>query len=94
MNFYKSKNPEKKYDAYDANTGEFLASFGGIRKATGIPYEQYHDSLGLYSEYDHGSSYRRRNYIKRHFNGLTSKREALKVTEPYTPNWFSLKFLW
>jgi len=54
MNLYKSKNPEKKYDAYDANTGKFIASFGGIRK-NGTAYEQFKDTLGLYSDYDHGS---------------------------------------
>jgi len=94
LNFYKSTRKDKKYDVYDANSGEYVVSFGGIRQATGVPYEQYHDSIGLYTDYDHESSHRRKNYIKRHFHGAKNKSEALKMAKPYTSSWFSLLYLW
>lgn len=93
FNFYSSTRKGKKYDVYDANTGEYVASFGGVRP-DGRPYQQYKDQLGLYSHYDHGSTYRRRNYIKRHFPGARNKTEALEMAEPYTPAYWSLLYLW
>jgi hypothetical protein len=77
-----SRNKTKKYDVFDRE-GNFITSFGGIRK-DGSPYQQYHDQLGYYENYDHRDPVRRNNYYKRH--GADTKFESAKS--------FSHLYLW
>ena len=81
--FKVSKNPLKKYDAYDKNTKKKIASFGAIR-SDGTPMAQYFDKIGVYSAYNHLDKARRRRYYLRH------GKKAIK----YSPKWFSHQFLW
>ena len=81
IEFKKSKTKNKKYDAFKG--GKKLASFGAI-KASGVPYSQYYDKIGLYKKYNHNDKNRRRRYHARH--GRPDKK--------YSPKWFSGKYLW
>jgi len=58
-----SKNPLKKYDVFQGKT--FIVSFGQ-KYPNGVPYEQYKDKLGYYSQYDHDDKKRRDRYRQRH----------------------------
>jgi len=58
--------------------------FGGIKK-DGMPYQQYKDRIGLYSNYDHLDPKRRQLYLQRH------RGEALNK---YSSGWFSINYLW
>lgn len=80
-----SQTKYKKYDALFANGR--IVSFGAIKR-NGIPYQQYKDKTGLkaYTAYDHKDKERRIKYYKRHGDP--------KSFEPYSPAWFSAKYLW
>lgn len=58
--------------------------FGG-KKTDGTPYEQFHDSLGFYSSYDHKDQSRRKAWLQRHAHNIHHK---------YSSAWFSWKYLW
>lgn len=58
-----STRKNKKYDVY--KNGKYLLSFGAI-KENGVPYEQYKDQFGYYSNYDHLDKERKKNFWKRH----------------------------
>lgn len=73
--FRVSKNKLKKYDVFKNDVK--IASFG----ARG--YEQYHDKIGYYSDYDHFDEKRRKNYYARH--GPAHYPSA---------KYFSHKYLW
>jgi len=80
LGFEKSKNPNKKYDAYVKNGNRiFKVSFG----ANG--YEQYHDKIGLYKNLDHHDENRRRLYKIRHEGDRHVK---------WSPGWFADQYLW
>ena len=86
--FIKSRRPDKKYTAVLVHriTGRKVhVHFGGIRP-DGTPYEQYFDNaLGLYRAWDHNDKTRRRRWLLRH---------ARDGFEPYSPSYFSKKYLW
>ena len=75
VNFEKSKINGKKYTAIvkDIKTGSLRKIHFG-----GDGYEQFKDStpLKLYSNVNHGSVKRKRNYFSRH-SGIKTKREAV-----------------
>ena len=78
----KSRSKNKKYTAFLENreTGDMeKIHFGDSR------YQQYKDKIGDYAHLDHGDKKRRQNYIKRH---------RVNSFEPYSANYFSLKYLW
>lgn len=78
----KSNVKNKKYTALLKNkeTGKIKKiHFGDSR------YQQYKDKLGKYTHLDHNDEKRRQNYIKRH---------SVNSFEPYSANYFSLKYLW
>ena len=81
--FVAPSKKNKKYDAYDAKTGKYITSFGGLYK-DGTPYEQFFDKIGYYSEYNHLDDKRRENYYRRH--GNVGKKNSAK--------YFSSYFLW
>lgn len=58
--FTVSKNPLKKYDAYDKKTGTKIASFGSRE------YQHYYDKIGAFSHLNHLDKERRRRYYLRH----------------------------
>lgn len=58
--------------------------FGG-KKEDGTPYEQYHDQIGHYRDYDHGDDNRRRLYRIRH------RGENLRK---FSSGWASWMYLW
>ena len=76
-----STRKDKKYNAYDKN-GVFITAFGGI-KPNREPYEQFHDKIGYYSDYNHHDIKRKNNYYARHGK---AKHESAK--------WFSHNYLW
>jgi hypothetical protein len=80
-----SHKTDKKYDVYDNRTGDYVCSFGQIKK-NGIPYEQFRDRIGYYKEYNHYDRERRNRYRNRH------KKDAYNVIG--TPSYFSTYFLW
>ena len=82
LNFQKSISKNKKYDAIIENklTGRIVKiPFGDNR------YQQFYDKLGLYSSLNHNDKERRRLYIARH---------SKDINLPYSPSYFSLKYLW
>lgn len=75
----------KKYDAvFDDGR---VVSFGAIKK-DGVPYAQFRDRTNIkaFKQYDHNDTKRRDRYYKRH--------GAINESKPYTPDWFSKKYLW
>ena len=82
-----SDRPEKKYVAIFSNGRRVY--FGTAQ------YAQYKDKTPLkkYSHMDHLDKNRRTRYRARHEKILTkSGKPAFKI--PYTPSWFSYKYLW
>jgi hypothetical protein len=78
----KSRSKNKKYTAFLENreTGDMKKiHFGDSR------YQQFFDKLGVYTHLNHNDEKRRKNYIKRH---------SVNSFEPYSANYFSLKYLW
>ena len=57
--------------------------FGG--KKWGIPYPQYHDKIGYYSEYDHNDKKRQQSFYNRHKRNLGHR---------YSSAWFAWTYLW
>jgi hypothetical protein len=80
-----SSKPTKKYDAVFADGR--IVSFGGIKR-DGRPYDQFKDSTSLkaFAMYDHNDKTRRERFYKRH--------GPIDESNPYTPSWFSKKYLW
>ena len=89
--FEKSNRKDKKYMVISP-AGKMI-HFGAIVK--GIPMSQFKDStgLGLYSEYDHGDEVRRDRYLAR-AKGIKNKKGELTWTDPESPNFYSVKYLW
>lgn len=82
IGFEKSHLLAKKYDAVLENKK--------TKKIVRIPFGsrihgQYFDKIGLYTSQDHLDERRRQLYKIRHQND---------INKPYSPSWFSLKFLW
>ena len=84
VNFKRSHLKNKKYDAILKNkeTNRNVKVPFGARG-----YEQYKDKtpLQFYKKYNHGDKTRRANYRARH---------AKNINKPFSPSWFSLKYLW
>ena len=83
IGFERSSRPTKKYAAIikSKSTGRLVTIHFGARS-----YGQFKDrALGLYSSSDHNDKTRRANYHARH---------ASDINKPYSPSWFSLKYLW
>lgn len=82
---------KKKYKASVFRNGKLIktASFGHK------DYEQFKDKtpLKLYSYLDHGDPERRKKYLKR-AKGIKNKKEQKTWKIKYTPNWFSVHYLW
>jgi hypothetical protein len=76
--FMVSKNPLKKYDAYDKKTNKKIASFGSRL------HEHFFDKIQAFSALNHLDKERRRRYYLRH---------GKKATK-YSPKWFSHHMLW
>ena len=84
IRFEESHLCQKKYDAILQNKStkrEVIVSFGAKN------YQQYEDKvpLQLYSSLNHYDKKRRDRYRARH---------AHDINLPYSPSWFSLKYLW
>jgi len=88
----KSSRKRSKYMIIDPD-GKWV-HFGSI-KADGIPYDQFKDRtpLKLYSQYDHGSTERRRKYLARH-KAILTKSGRLAHLNPWSPSALSIKYLW
>lgn len=87
LGFEVNKGKKHKYLAILENkkTKEKLrVPFGG-KHPDGTPYEQYHDKIGHYSEYDHNDPKRRDAWLKRHKANISYK---------YSSAWWSWKYLW
>ena len=83
QHFERSTWPGKKYTVIlkSKSTGRLVTLHFG-----GTVYSQYKDrALGLYVSSDHNDKTRRTNYRARH---------ASDINKPYSPSWFSLKYLW
>ena len=80
-----SYKPFKKYDVYNNRTGDYITSFGALKKNK-EPYEQYDDRIGYYKQYNHYDLKRRQRYRNRH------KKDPYNVVG--TPAFFSWWFLW
>ena len=81
-----SYKPFKKYDVYNNRTGDYITSFGALKKNK-EPYEQYNDNrIGYYKQYNHYDLKRRQRYRNRH------KKDPYNVVG--TPAFFSWYFLW
>ena len=63
--------------------------FGDMR------YDQYRDStpLQLYSDLDHLDEKRKENYLKR-ARGIKDKNGNLTYLDPFSSNYYSIKYLW
>jgi hypothetical protein len=82
LGFEKNRGKKYKYDAILKNkkTGELRRiSFGDKN------YQQYHDSIGEYSQLDHKDEKRRQLYRKRHKGEDKYK---------YSSGYFALRYLW
>jgi hypothetical protein len=75
--------PQKRHKYEVFKNCKKIANFGGIRK-NGVPYGQFKDKIGYYSEYDNNNKKRQKAYYKRHN----------KPVNKYSPSWFSSEYLW
>lgn len=80
-----SFKPLKKYDVYNNRTGDYITSFGAIKK-NGEVYEIYDDKIGYYDKFSHYDLKRRQRYRNRH------KKDPYNIIN--TPAFFSWYFLW
>lgn len=89
--FTKSNRKDKKYMVITP-AGKKI-HFGAIVK--GVPMQQFKDStgLGLYSEYDHCDEKRRNAYLAR-AKAIKNKKDELTWTDPESPNFYSVNYLW
>ena len=71
-----SKRKNKKYDVY--KKGKYITSFGQV------PYSQFFDKIGFYSNLNNNNIIQKKSYYKRH--GTKADFESAK--------YFSHKFLW
>lgn len=78
--FKKSTRKGKKYDVFDAETGDYITSFGSRI------HEHYFDRIGLYSHLNHGDEKRRKNYRSRHRND--------HIDDPTKAGYFAWHYLW
>lgn len=80
--FEVNKGKKSKYDAILKNkkTGEFKRVPFGAKG-----YEQYHDKIGHYKDFDHGDKDRRKRYLQRH-----KGEDDYKFSSGY----LSIKYLW
>ena len=74
-----SSRKNKKYDVYEND--KYILSYGQL------PYEQYKDALGYYSNLNHGDKKRRDNY-KARASGIGS------LNNEYSANYWSYHYLW
>lgn len=85
---FPSNSKNKKYSVYVMKDGKKrLINFGDIR------YEQYKDKIGYYSDLDHEDKERRRKYLLRAKN-IRNKKGELTYKLKYSPNYWSVKYLW
>jgi hypothetical protein len=84
-----SNAKNKKYAVYvlDKNNKKKLINFGDNR------YEQFKDKIGYYSNLDHNDNKRRENYLKR-AKGIKNKQNELTYKLKYSPNYWSVNYLW
>lgn len=83
--FEKSNRLNKKYKVVVNDTAPI--HFGDNR------YEHYKDKIGMFSNLDHLNNTRRMNYLKRS-KKIKNKRGQITANIKYTPNWFSINYLW
>ena len=84
VQFKRSHLKHKKYDAILKNKEtdkRVIVPFG----ARGMMQYEDKTPLQLYKRYNHGDYRRRENYWARHKNN---------INKPFSPSWFSLKYLW
>ena len=74
----------KKYAVY--HDGVYLCSFGQL-KPSGEPFTQYHDRIGVYSDYNNNNIKKREQYQRRHVN---DKAHLNDITAPAFWSWFLL----
>lgn len=83
-----SKVKNKKYSVYVMKDDKKkLISFGDTR------YEQFKDKLGHYSHLNHGDEKRRKSYLRR-AKGIKNKEGQLTYKLKYSPNYWSVNYLW
>ena len=88
----KSTRKDKKYMILNPKTQKWI-HFGSIRN--GVPMEQYRDQtpLKLYKQYDHGSTERRKSYLKRHKAIIDSTGQPAYLNK-WSPSYLSIRWLW
>jgi len=89
LDFMKSNNKHKKYSiTIEYNDKIKTIHFGDTR------YQQYKDRtpLKLYKHLDHEDKIRRQNYLTRATKILNHK--GLSVNDPFSPNRYSVLYLW
>ena len=79
----RESNIHKKYEVYDADTGDYITAFGDNR------YSQYRDKLGYYKSKDTLDKEQRKRYRTRHQHD----RGVVEDT-PKMAGWWSMRFLW
>ena len=91
MNLYepfKSKAKNKKYSVYVLkNNKKSLIHFGQL------PYGQYKDKLGTYSNLDHNDKKRQQSYLSR-AKGIKNKKGELTYLDKNTSNYWAVNYLW
>jgi len=87
--FEKSSRKNKKYRVtiIKPNDEKQKIEFGDIR------YKNYKDRIGLYSNLDHLDINRRQKYLAR-ATKIKNKQGQLTSNIVFSPNWFSINFLW
>ena len=84
-----SKHKLKKYDVYDAKTQNYITSFGALYP-DGKPMDQFHDSIGHYSQANTNDPKRRELYDGRHKKEYNMSSFKNKTSAGY----FAKHYLW
>ena len=87
--FEKSPRKNKKYrvSIITPNDDKQTVDFGAIR------YQHFRDKIGLFSHLDHLDTNRRQKYLTRSTK-IKNKQGELTANILFSPNWFSINFLW
>ena len=79
----RESNEHKKYEVYDAETGDYMTAFGDNR------FSQYKDKLGYWASKNTLDKEQRKRYRTRH-----SKDRGVVEDNPRFAGWWAYKFLW
>jgi hypothetical protein len=79
----RESNEHKKYEVYDAKTGDYITAFGSK------PHTHYFDKFGYYKHLNTLDKQQRKRFRDRH-----RKDRGVVEDNPQFAGWWAYRFLW